>query len=539
MSTSSIFDSLPGETIVHILLFLSPNEIRKCQQICRLFRSHIKSSAHLQYLLELDYLGYSVPLRSRSDLGYDEKIRLLREGADSSEQWLSIPYAKDLDNSTRPFTNCQFARGVFARGGPIMDITRDIRVFQLPSLNNNMAYETWHLSDLGVDAQEFKIDLDLDLLVLLEVDTSPMDPDTDLVRRFHVRSLRTGLAHPLAEIPVIVSTDKFSSVSASSSFQIVGKYIALLCSTHSLLSPDPPRISVWDWTTGNLVTRADVPGRSFAFVSDRCFVVQCDRRKWTKEIIGSLEVYTFDPSELGRRARHVASLHLPTTPDTPCHSAMTFTFAPLSPLSFVPEELISPTFPRRIYELSPFSYHISIRIRAYNIESDPTEMAYGTLLIGATSILNAVTTISEREPPVHVPWEKWGPNTFWVNNSGGYSGVDQVVGQRAAFMQYNHVLDAWQIVVYDLGPNAREGVEASAVQPLDPVGAGLYIERIFAGGHGARSPKVASVVAIPTQVIPGNRGFEDAPSFMMDDEHVLLHQIGLQATRNTLHVYTF
>ncbi|KAG8709770.1 hypothetical protein FRC09_000478 [Ceratobasidium sp. 395] len=106
-------------------------------------------------------------------------------------------------------------------------------------------------------------------------------------------------------------------------------------------------------------------------------------------------------------------------------------------------------------------------------------------------------------------------------------------------MRYNQDLDAWQILVYDLGPNAREGAEVSAAKPLDLVGAGLYLERVFAGGRGARSPKLVSLVTIPTQVVPGNRGFEDSPSFMMDDERVLLHQIGFEATRNTLHVYTF
>ncbi|KAG9092260.1 hypothetical protein FRC07_011700, partial [Ceratobasidium sp. 392] len=385
-------------------------------------------------------------------------------------------------------------------------------------------YDSWYLPDLGVDASDFRIDPDLDLLVLLEVDPVPGDPETDLIRRFHLRSLRNGLPHPLAAVHVITSTDKFTSTFTLPSFQIVGRYIVLLSATNSLLSSDSPRIFVWDWTTGNLVTHAEVVGKYFTFLSETCFMVECNRRKWSKEAIGSLEVYTFDPSKPGRRANHVASLHLPTTPEGSCHSTSAFTPAPFGPLSFTTNNgFTHTTVPARIYDLSPSSHYISLKLRAYNIQNHAAEMAKGTLLISISSILDAISNVSARESQVaHIPWVDWGHQTYWINNRAMYSGRDHVVGQQASFTRYNQNLDAWQIVVYDLGPSVREkimepdGVTRSSLAP--PLIEGdLYLDRVFSG---ARTPVPVSLITIPGDVaLRGANFINSIPVMMMDDEH--------------------
>ncbi|KAG9115475.1 hypothetical protein FRC07_007534 [Ceratobasidium sp. 392] len=343
------------------------------------------------------------------------------------------------------------------------------------------------------------------------------------------------MPHPLAEVPVITSTDKFTSTFAQPSFQIVGRYIALLSSMNTLLSSDSPRIFVWDWTTGDLVTHADVVGKYFAFLSETCFIVGCDRRKWSKEVIGSLEVYKLDPSKPGRRANHIASFHLPTTPEGSCHSASAFTSTPFGPLSF--SGFTPTTVPSRIYDLSPSSHYISLKLRAYNIQNHAAEMATGTLLISITSILDAISNVSAQ---VHIPWVDWGHQTYWINNRSMYSGHDHVIGQRAAFTRYNQDLDAWQMVVYDLGPSIRKRIESDPAPfaPALPLAeADSYLDRVFSG---ARSPVPVSLITIPKDVALGGANFLDnRPVIMMDDEHVVVfvHKTAF-ITANKLHVYT-
>ncbi|KAG8741063.1 hypothetical protein FRC10_003403 [Ceratobasidium sp. 414] len=479
----------------------------------------IKGSSHLQYLLELDSLGYSAPLHPRSDISYDEKIKLLRRMRDPSGQSVDMASCIDLDLTPPVISNCQFARGVFAQGEPSLDVVRSLRLYQLSSSNKNTSYEHWQLSNLGVNAHDFKIDPDLDLLVLLEADPAPGDPDTDLIRRFHIRSLRTGLPHPLAAVPVIVSPDKFTSTFVPASFQIVGRFVALLSYTNQLLSSDSPRISVWDWTTGDLVTFADVAGNCFAFTSDTCFVIGRDRRRYATEVIGSLEVYTFDPSRPGRRARHIASLLLPTTPEGPCHASSHFVFVPFGSLSFSANGFAPSTVPPRIYDLSPSSHYICLNIRAYHIQNYPSEMPKGTLFIPAASILDAISNISSRGSNVRVPWENWARGTSWTNSRGVRGEACHIFGRRAAFVQYGPDLPAWQILVYDLGLGLQARLEDHMVLPLHELSGGhLYLDKVFLDGRcGARNPAVISLATISGA--GGVHLLDDLPDVMMDDEH--------------------
>ncbi|KAG8777537.1 hypothetical protein FRC12_000324 [Ceratobasidium sp. 428] len=538
MSPFALFESLPGETFIHLLLFLLPKEIRKCQRICRLFRNQIKSSARLQYLLELDSLGYSAPVHPRSDLTYNEKIGFLRQAIDPSEQWLNLPYGKELGDSQAFMVNSQFTRGVFAQVVPNFQKIREINVYRLPSRNTNTGYESWHLSDLGVDPLQFKIDPDLDLLVLLETDIPQVStgPSIQRIRRFHLRSLQTGLPHPLAEVPVIASIDRSDLMFPSHSFQIVGQYITLLCSDAFLVSTCA-WISVWDWTTGILVTHADVPGISFAYITPTCFVVHCNRRQWEQKTIGSLEVYTFDPSTPGRPAQHIASLHLPTTPETSCFTTSNFSFSPLSPLSYESREFTPPTLLLRVYELSPSSCYLCLKIRAVDIERRP--IANGTLLINAGHIFKVVSGLSEREPRTNIPWENWGPSTFWLNNAEVDSNMNCVAGQRATFGRRDENNDAVQLLMYDLGPSTRNRVEDphnAMVLLQASAGADLsYLERVFVSERGARRPQLVSLATVPHVGGPGELG-----TFAMDDEHVIIHlQSVFRASENKLYVYTF
>lgn len=204
----------------------------------------------MQYLLELDRSGYVAPINPLVDLSFSEKVHILQEKQNRTRD----PDVKILDTIGLGGANRQFSRGVFAIGGPTLDVTSRLNLYRHSSRNDNTPSWRHSLADLGLTAHDFRIDPDFDLLILLEIVHSPPDPETDLQMRFHLRSLYTGLNHPLAATPVITGNFKFTSTYIDTGFQIVGRLLVILCHTNSLLDRSSPRIYVWDWTTGDLVT---------------------------------------------------------------------------------------------------------------------------------------------------------------------------------------------------------------------------------------------------------------------------------------------
>ncbi|QRV96156.1 F-box-like protein [Ceratobasidium sp. AG-Ba] len=518
MVLSASLSSLPAEALVHVFALLAPRDIRRCQQVCRLFRDEIQASAFLQYTLELDALGYSAPLNPRLDISYDEKTKLLKRIHDNPTEITPTPTCVTLDTTEATITSCQFARGVFAHGQPNIDVTRSLRIHRFPSANQNTPYESWSIPDLRVDAHAYRIDPDLDLLVLLHVDSAPGDPDTDLARAFHFRSLKSGEPHPLAAVPVVLTTDKFTSSFVPDCFQIIGRYVALLTHTNHLLSQDSPRMSVWDWTTGQLVTFGDVIGESFAFVSESVFVVGSGRRKYDKEIIGSFEAYEFDPGQPGRRARHIASLQLPSTADGPCHSSVRFVFSPYSPHLFSSARPITPSVPPRVYELSSTSHYICMRIRVYNISSCPSAVTWGSLYIPASRVLSAIAEYPHHGSAIHIPWEQWATGTYWINEHlVSCQPANYLFGPRAAPLTRNPEIDGFQIPVYHLGPRSGKSLDDPFVAALSLVDhAHHYLNKVFLSSGHARRPDLVSLVTVPSDEFDAS---QDWPDIMVDDEH--------------------
>ncbi|KAF8603239.1 hypothetical protein BDV93DRAFT_607054 [Ceratobasidium sp. AG-I] len=526
------FTSLPTESIVHILLFLTPVEIRQCRQICRLIFDVIQESS-LQYLIELDSLGYAAPLNPRPDLTYVEKVQFIRELRSTIRSiGSSKPVRVDLGTSGPFVSNCQFSRGVYARGGPSLDITRSLDVYQLASRNKNTEYKQWRHSDLGVNAHDFRIDADMDLLVLLETDAAPHDPETDLQLKFHLRSLRTGLHHPTAEVRTIVSNEKFTSTFSPAGFQIFGKLLAILCFTNALLDPSSPRLSIWNWTTGDLVAVADVPGRNFAFVSATTFAVPYDRRRWKdSDILGSLEIYTFDPNALATRARHVASFHLPATPQSPCHSSSSFVFTPYAPVP-------SPTVPARIYELAPEAHILCFKIRAFNIRDYPSEITSGILFIPTRAILDAISLTPAMDSRAHIPWEDWAHGTRWVNKRNLFGEESFVFGRRAILARQDNIEGTWELLVYDLG--LKEGDDRAIENDLGRQVSDTYLDRVLTShSAGRQTPSLVATFILPNDIAPSEHDSEDGPKVMVDDEHIIIRQSRTSHGAETLHVYSF
>jgi hypothetical protein len=202
-----------------------------------------------------------LPNQPRQDLAYAAKLETLRE---HHRRWGFISDAKvknyPLQADTVHSSIYEFYGGTYARGSsPNSNGARRLDLYQLPSVNKGTEYRHWTHEDLGVDAQDFSMEPDFDLLVMLEMgDLLEVHGSTGTTQHFniHLRSLETCLPHPDATRPVIThSLSSFARTSWSFYFQIVGRYLAVLFLLGlGRIEGQTYQLKVWDWTTGNAVT---------------------------------------------------------------------------------------------------------------------------------------------------------------------------------------------------------------------------------------------------------------------------------------------
>ncbi|CAE6353608.1 unnamed protein product [Rhizoctonia solani] len=536
---------LPTESVVHILLLLPPADIRTCKAVCRQLLAAIRESPELQYLLELDVLGYSPPLNPLDSLSFGDKIRVLQE-----RRLVRINETQDTAMRAVKFekvgslsANIRYYGGVLAVGKPSIDVTRQLQVYQLTSSNKRTAYSSIVLHDLGVEAHDFIFDPDLDLLVLLERVNTLADDNADLEMRLHLRSLSTGQTHPLASTPVLMNTFKFTTTYGEAGFQISGKHISILCYTNSRLDNSSPKIYVWNWITGELVASTEVPGMGFAFISEDIFVVPASRYKWNgPDTIGSLLVYTITDTHPGGRARHIASLRLPATTTGPCHSQCHFVATSLPPLPIGVDGHLQMMPSKRVYEIGPDSHYLCLHIKAFNIANMHGEMANGMLFIPASSIhraLNKITT-SQSLTPTHVSWEEWANGTSWVNTRLLRRSANCVFGHRAALLSFDHKERGWRVFLYDL----RAFIRGSKVGDfLKNEGEALrfpdkYLNGVFTNaGTGVREPAVVSSFLVSENEEWNTHTDSIPPVLAIDDERVITYDERELRRSPELHVY--
>ncbi|CAE6414129.1 unnamed protein product [Rhizoctonia solani] len=520
------FILLPTESIVHILRALPPADIRTCKLVSRQLLVTIQESPELQYLLELDCLGFVPPLNPLDTISLADKLRILQEKgfviADETQRDIRVHTAK-FDSIGRLSANIRYSRGVLAVGKPSIDVTRQLQLYPLASDNKHTEHSSLLLQDMGVEAHDFRFDPDLDLLVLLERVTN-LDTDADLEIRFHLKSLSTGLTHPLASSPVLTSTFKFTTTYNEMGFQIVGKLLAILCFTNSRLDMSSPRICVWDWTTGELITSTEVPGMDFAFISEDKFLVPVGRLKWGgSDTIGSLLVYSIADVHSAGRARHLASLRLPPTAAGPCHSQCHFIPTPPPPTPLIINGHPKITTPKRIYEIGSQSHYLCLHVRAYNIQSVPSEMTTGMLFIPSSNVHRILGEIPpvQSHSPAHIPWEDWARGTSWINTRQRRRSSNCVFGHRAALLSLDHQARGWRVFLYDLRVNIR-GLGANEPlrdHPGELCSSDTYLNGVFIDPKtGVCGPKVVTSFLISEGEDLDEHTDSIPPQLAIDDE---------------------
>ncbi|CAE6410578.1 unnamed protein product [Rhizoctonia solani] len=542
----TFLDILPTESIIHILLLLPPTDIITCKVVCHRLFEIIRESPELQYLLQLDILGYAPPLNPLNDLSFGDKIRVLQRKHPARPNQMKLqdmsPHAVKFESVGPLSANIRYSGGVLAVGKPSIDVTRQLQLYQLASNNKRTDFSSFVLHDLGVETHDFRFDPDLDLLVLLERVNTLADDDTDLEMRFHLRSLSTGRLHPLAPIPVLTSTFKFTTTYNEGGFQICGKHISVLCYTNSRLDNSSPKMCVWDWTTGELITSTEVPGKEFAFISENAFVVPASRYKWAgSDTIGSLLVYTITDTHPGNRARHIASLRLPATSAGPCHSQCHFiaTCLPPSPIVLDGHPVMMP--PKRVYEIGPSSHYLCLHIRAFNIENLHGQMANGMLFIPASSIHHILNSITNKHlPPKHYTWEDWASGTSWINTRILRRSPNCIFGHRAALLSFDHKERGWRVFLYDLRASVRGLKMEEFLKNEDegPLFSDKYLNRIFSdAGAGIPGPTVVNSFLVSEGEEWDTHTDSIPPVLAVDDERIITYDERQLRGLPELHVY--
>ncbi|CUA72040.1 hypothetical protein RSOLAG22IIIB_10005 [Rhizoctonia solani] len=472
---------LPSESLVHILRLLPPADIKTCKLLSRQLLTTIQESPELQYLLELDLLGLALPLNPLDTLPLGDKIRVLQH-----KRFIAAdPTRRDTGPQTIKFepigslsANIQYSRGVLAVGKPSIDVTRQLQLYQLASSNKHTPYSSFLLADTGVEAHDFRFDPDLDLLVLLERVTLPADTNADLEMRFHLKSLGSGLAHPLASNPVLRSTFKFTTTYSETGFQIVGKLLIILGYTNSRLDISSPKILIWDWTTGDLITSTEVPGTDFAFISEDTFLIPVSR-----------------PTSL-----------------------------PPAPLVIDGRAIV--TTPKRIYEPGPGSHYLGLHVKAFNIEDIPNDMANGILFVPSLNIHLALKKMAtaQSHSPVHIEWEDWARGASWANTRQLRRSPNCIFGHRAAFLSFDSEKRGWKASLYDLRANVRgpttDGPSKDSPEELPPSDG--FLNAIFINPKlDVRGPAViASFMVYENESLDAHTD-SISPELVIDDERIM------------------
>ncbi|CAE6535311.1 unnamed protein product [Rhizoctonia solani] len=257
--------ALPPETIIGILERARPIDIRRSQLVCRELRKLITSSLYLQYILELDTCGYTLPPISRPDLSYEEMRNKLREHREAWQDPSSCG-TDSIEISPRTRINLTLVDGVFAYGhvwsGEDIDSIQnidEIQFHQLRSINKGTGYKSWCHCDFGFSVEAFAIQPEIDLLVLIEgtvlMQETMAGPFSSLRRtynsyRLHFQTMSTNAPHFLAGSTFLETGlgglfSRLEPLGTQLTISLNGQRIMLIgdsdCSTAERT------IGVWDW----------------------------------------------------------------------------------------------------------------------------------------------------------------------------------------------------------------------------------------------------------------------------------------------------
>ncbi|KAI0698042.1 hypothetical protein C8T65DRAFT_742947 [Cerioporus squamosus] len=409
--TLKLPDAIPTELWEHILCELPVGDLMKCMLVCRKFAEiivyqRVRYGSKLHDSALVDGVDSEVPLRVRLDMlrRYHRAWEKLSFPMERGRE-LVRSVSSHVHSAPAPiFLPCGWLGMSDEDGGLLFVRVPAVSSPKEPPNNSGWFFAHRLPASLLPDYSWYRFDPSQDLMIFLGESEDGRCPD------IYVRSLTTGLQHPLAQSPTLEKSDV--PIMDPSSFRIHEDLCAILARKHPM--HDERVLHVWDWQTGHLClieSGFHAWGDVISFIGDRTLLVVHDE---------CLQLHAFDDDN----DVHTCTLELPR---------------------FQPEALqvwttvsqpYSQAEPGRAFACDPASEIVVINmVRALGNGQTKSSVL---LAIRVASLLEHASACVD-ELVESVAWEDWGPECsrfFRVGETCSWE-APTTFGRRALIPYYH------------------------------------------------------------------------------------------------------
>ncbi|PFH47233.1 hypothetical protein AMATHDRAFT_68200 [Amanita thiersii Skay4041] len=503
--------ALPSELLHEIFRCLTPRDLLRCCLVCRCFNLMINNS---EFLYNIELGKHGMVDAGRISVPYVERLQAIK---DRHQAWRSLEWKNVAKvDVAGPCTAYELVAGVFAKTSG-----RDLFLSWLPS--STSPGRVVHYQDIGMQLRDFVIDPTQNLIVMLDADDTPFQPNQPRNVWLHLRAMSSLENHPEARNPDLrfgINHPESGNHISSAFLQVANDVLAVFISMGFLTT----RVIIWNWKDGRVINDSEeqlygLPRAcwDFALLSPRSFMIT------SIVMSGSILLYKFSYPD-NPLPVHVATLHLPEIQDNRFVMFLASHSGPF--LANAPENTVFTT------KTDSRLHVISVGYRSANM---PVANAQCFFFVHSSTFQRYIDLHERTQAaePFNVPWEEWGSE-----NSRFF--VSPTPSQWLRYVQGQRVVSAPEfndgrglIKVWDFNVNRGDDPESSDFNNSQLV------------------TSQSSVTALHmfkdriTTKLPYHSAFrvidEDYGAFMIDEERV----IGLKVDPSNreeivgLHVYCF
>ncbi|TFY68769.1 hypothetical protein EVG20_g3429 [Dentipellis fragilis] len=369
--------------------------------VCKFFSDVIKDSAELQYLIQLTIEGVSETEGMPTHSVVAERLETLlgrRHG------WNTMKWVKKSTITYRTYMPWSFADGIFLSMHDSSSHFVAV-IDRLPTRGSEDGSRTCiELTGLKYAPAKIAHDATQDLLAFItRSDRVDDDPTEWYYLDLHLRSLRTGAAHPLAQMPRVECRFRTCHEHWTYQLRICGDFLALLRCDPEPYGDDNSYLRGWHWKAGDYFLYIESPDTTGTFpsFSDLAFLTPDVLLLSNPFPRGQIEVLTMG-------YKHLLTLQLPDyvsgwdiyleAMTISCSAiADSHTSADAPP----DDRIVSVTFQVILDEVPEASYICSTEISFRAQTVFHLLAAHGR---HPPVVLPAATR------PIVVPWDEWGPD---------------------------------------------------------------------------------------------------------------------------------
>ncbi|EPQ58998.1 hypothetical protein GLOTRDRAFT_70086, partial [Gloeophyllum trabeum ATCC 11539] len=195
---------------------------------------------------------------------------------------------------------------------------RGMGFMQLPSRLRDIPMRQWDITDIGFLIRDFTLDPSQNLLVLIEMPTP--DPHGDFPPcRIHLRTMDTGLPHPLAHSPLLLHKPYLFDSAWRYIIQVTDVHLGVMFRCPEGEEGTEHELVVWNWRSGEIkMTRPGIEMESFAFLTDKLIMISMLTFRQDlptivclKPVLCITDFTRYSSSYRGDAGRHSCELGLP------------------------------------------------------------------------------------------------------------------------------------------------------------------------------------------------------------------------------------